>query len=274
MFQKFSAFCKLYRADVLILSFLAFFAGRLLSKEQFDTFFLIESVFIALFPYNFVYTLNSITDIIEDSANKPWRPLPSGVVSRRDAVLWLLFITLCSISGTVILFEGWEKILVFSILVFGIFYSLPPFVLKKHAFIAQFFTGLGISYPMIIAGGISFLPFSASLLLHVWGVTALKDLSDFKGDCLAGRNVKKMPGIGKAYTLSTFLMIFSIAGFLMTQFKIAVIMPISSLFILFSNYCSRKKDFNETIYGKMIFTTGVSAVVALLIIFVRDFTNV
>ena len=134
MFRKFPSLFRLYRADVLLLSFLAFFAGRFLGKNEFSWIFLVQALFIALFPYNFVYTLNSITDIVEESANKPWRPLPKGVISRRDAVLWLVFLTFGSISGTVILFEGLEKYLVFLILILGVFYSLPPFVLKKEEF--------------------------------------------------------------------------------------------------------------------------------------------
>ena len=187
MFRKFPAFFRLYRADVLVLSFLAFFAGRILGNNDFSWIFLVQAIFIALFPYNFVYTLNSITDVVEDSANKPWRPLPSGIVSRRDAVFWLIFLALSSILGTVILFKSVEKILVFLILVFGVFYSLPPFVLKKRGVLARFVTGTGIAYPMIIAGGESFLPCSLSLLFHVLGVTFLKDLSDTEGDILAGR---------------------------------------------------------------------------------------
>ena len=167
MFRKFPAFFRLYRADVLVLSFLAFFAGRILGNNDFSCIFLVQAIFIALFPYNFVYTLNSITDVVEDSANKPWRPLPSGIVSRRDAVFWLIFLALSSILGTVILFKSVEKILVFLILVFGVFYSLPPFVLKKRGVLARFVTGTGIAYPMIIAGGESFLPCSLSLMVSL-----------------------------------------------------------------------------------------------------------
>ena len=266
MFRKIFAFFKLYRADVLILSFLAFFAGRVLGHGNFSAVFLIQSLFISLFPYNFVYTLNSITDVIEDSKNKPWRPLPSGVVSRRDAVLWLLFVSFCSIAGTVILFDGFEKFLVFAILIFGIFYSLPPFVLKKRGLLACFITGLGIAYPMIIAGGHAFLPFSMSLLLHVLGVTVLKDLSDFEGDSLAGRKVKETSSIGKIYTLSLFFMSVSAVGFLLTPLKAAVLLPVSSLFVLLTSLCFSRKDFELKIYGRMILATGIAAVVALIVL--------
>lgn len=270
MFRKIPAFFKLYRVDVLILSFLAFFSGRLLGKDHFSAVFLVQSLFIALFPYNFVYTLNSITDVVEDSKNKPWRPLPSGILSRRDAVLWLLFIAFCSISGTVILFDGTEKLLVFGILILGIFYSLPPFVLKKRGLLACFVTGAGLAYPMIVAGGIGLLPFSLSLLLHVLGVTVLKDLSDFEGDILAGRKVKNASSIGKIYTISVFLMLLSVIGFLRTPFKIAVILPVSSLLVQLFSFCFFRKDFKSKIYGRIIITTGVSAVVALVLLMFKS----
>ena len=117
---------------------------------------------------------------------------------------------------------------------------------------------------MIIAGGAGFLPFSASLFLYVWGVTTLKDLSDFKGDFLAGRNVKKTPGMGKTYTMSAVLMILSIAGFLMTPFKIVVIMPVSALFVLFLSCFFLKHDFNGKIYKRMILVSGITAIISLI----------
>ena len=264
MFRKLSAFFRLYRADVFLLSFLAFFAGRLLGKDDFSWLFLVQALFVALFPYNFVYTLNSITDVVEDSANKPWRPLPSGVISRHDAAKWLIFLTFGTIIGCVILFEGLEKILVFTLLIFGVFYSLPPFVLKKRGILACFVTGTGMAYPMIVAGGKDFLPCSLSLLLHILGVTALKDLSDTGGDILAGR--KNMLSLEKTCALSAFFMVFSVAGFLMSPQKIAVILPVSSLILLFVNFFFAKKDFKEKIYGRIIFITGITAVAAVVVL--------
>ena len=261
MLRKLPALFRLYRADVLLLSFLACFAGRLLGKNEISPLFAAQSVFISLFAYNFVYTLNSITDVVEDSANKPWRPLPSGMISRRDAVMWLIFLALGSIAGSVILFEGAEKILVFTILVFGAAYSLPPLALKKRGLLACFVTGLGIAYPMIIAGGKEFLPCSASLLLHVLGVTALKDLSDTEGDFLAGR--KNRPGTGKTCALSACLMILSAAGFLLSPQKTAVILPVSSLILLSANFFFARENFNRKIYGRIILVTGIAAVTAI-----------
>lgn len=264
MFRKLSAFFRLYRADVFLLSFLAFFAGRLLGKDDFSWLFLVQALFVALFPYNFVYTLNSITDVVEDSANKPWRPLPSGLISRHDAAKWLIFLTFGTIIGCVILFEGLEKILVFTVLIFGVFYSLPPFVLKKRGILACFVTGTGMAYPMIVAGGKDFLPCSLSLLLHILGVTALKDLSDTGGDILAGR--KNMLSLEKTCALSAFFMLLSAAGFLFSPQKIAVILPVSSLILLSVNFFFAKKDFKERIYGRIIFITGITAVAAVVVL--------
>ena len=261
MFRKLPAFFRLYRADVPVLSFIAFFAGRLLGKGEISQLYLIQSLFISLFPYNFVYTLNSITDVVEDSVNKPWRPLPSGVITRRDAVFWLMFLTLGSIAGTVILFEGREKLLVFCILLFGVFYSLPPFMFKKRGILACFVTGFGISYPMIVAGGTGFLPCSMSLLLHVLGVTLLKDLSDTEGDALAGR--KNSRSTAKTCAVSAVFMLLSFVGFLMSPQKIAAILPFSSLVLLFVNFFFAKRDFKGKIYGRIILITGITAVFAV-----------
>lgn len=264
MIRKIPAFFRLYRADVFLLSFLAFFAGRFLGKNEFSWLFLVQAFFIALFPYNFVYTLNSITDIVEDSANKPWRPLPSGVISRRNAVLWLIFLTLGSILGSVVFFDGIEKILVFLILIFGVFYSLPPLMLKKRGFLACLVTGVGIAYPMIVAGGKSFFPCSASLLLHVLGVTVLKDLSDTEGDMLAGR--KNRLGVEKTCAISALFMLVSAVGFMLSPQKAAVILPLSSLAFLFGNFFFAKKDFKEKIYGRVILLTGITAVIAIAVL--------
>ena len=155
-----------------------------------------------------------------------------------------------------------EKILLFLILIFGVSYSLPPFVFKKRGILACFVTGFGIAYPMIIAGGKSFLPCSLSLLLHVLGVTALKDLSDTEGDILAGR--KNRLSLEKTCAVSAFFMLCSVAGFLLSPQKIAVILPVSSLSVFLLSYCFSKKDFNAKIYGRVILTTGISAVAALI----------
>jgi len=264
MLRKIPAFFRLYRADVFLLSFLAFFAGRLLGKDDFSWLFLIQALFVALFPYNFVYTLNSITDVVEDSANKPWRPLPSGTISRHDAAKWLVFLALGSTAGSVVLFQGLEKLLIFSVILFGVAYSLPPFVLKKRGILACFVTGTGIAYPMIVAGGESFLPCSLSLLLHVLGVTALKDLSDSEGDILAGR--KNRLSLEKTCAISAFFMVCSVAGFLMSHQKIAVILPVSSLILLSANFFFAKENFKEKIYGRIILITGITAVAAVAVL--------
>ena len=64
--------------------------------------------------------------------------------------------------------------------------------------------------------------------------------------------------------MSVFFMVLSTVGFLFTQFRIAAILPVSSLFVLFLCFFILTKDFKEKIYGRIIFTTGVSAVAALI----------
>ena len=61
-------------------------------------------------------------------------------------------------------------------------------------------------------------------------------------------------------------MICSVIGFLMTPFKTAVILPVSSLLVFIAGFCFSKNNFNGTIYSRMILTTGISAVAALIIL--------
>ena len=178
--------------------------------------------------------------------------------------MWLIFLTFGSIAGSVILFEGLEKLLVFAVLLFGVAYSLPPLALKKRGLLACFVTGFGISYPMIVAGGESFLPCSISLLLDVLGVTALKDLSDTEGDILAGR--KNRLSVGKTCAIAVFFMVLSAAGFLMSEQKATVIMPASALVLLFANLFFDKKSFAEKIYSRIIILSAITAIASIILL--------
>ena len=57
-------------------------------------------------------------------------------------------------------------------------------------------------------------------------------------------------------------MILSAAGFLLSPQKIAVILPLSSLTVLSTGFFFGKK-FRQNIYGRIIFVTGITAVLAI-----------
>jgi len=253
-------FFKLYRPDVPVIVFLGTFAGRVFTTG-FSVFVIFEALFLSLFPYNFVYTLNSITDVTEDSINKPGRPIPSGLITKNEALIWLLFLTVISVSGISLIFKGVEMFLAFLIILLGFSYSMPPLVIKKRALLAPVITGWGVTHPLFITGGTALFLFSSSVMLHAIGTTSLKDLTDIEGDTAAGRKtISSTKGIPSAITMSLIFKISSIILFQFTQHKIASIIPLLSIFVVLHHYFYLRKDFVRVIYKRTIWTTAALSV--------------
>lgn len=266
---KFRSLLKLYRADVAILVFFGTIAGRILTTELVFIHF-VQALFLSMFTYNFVYTLNAITDMPEDSINKPWRPLPAGSVSTREAFLWLCFLTLGSASLIPVLFNGIEIFLAYLIMFLGMSYSIPPFVFKKRAFLAPMITGWGVVHPLFLTGKAEIASLSLSLLVHGFAVTFLKDLSDIKGDRKAGRKtITDIISLAHLVLLSSFLNIVSIIGFLLSDQKTAAIIPLFSLIAINHEYYFRKKTFQQTIYKKAIRVTVISSIIVTVFYFFK-----
>ena len=253
--RKFLSLFKLYRADVAILVFSGTLAGRILTTELMSL-HLIQALFLSAFVYNFVYTLNAITDMPEDSINKPWRPLPSGAISFREAFLWLSFLTLASSTLIPVLFSGIEIFLAYLVMFLGMSYSIQPFVFKKRAFLAPIITGWGVVHPLILTGKTAIALITASLLMHGFAVTFLKDLSDLKGDKKAGRKIiTEIISLTQLVLLSDLLNTISLIGFLSSDYKAAAVLPASSGILISYEYFFRKQTFNATIYKKAIRNT-------------------
>lgn len=269
MFLKIKGFLRLYRIDVPVIVFMGTFIGRILTTG-YSLHIVFESAFVAVFLYNFVYTLNSITDSIEDSVNKPWRPLTDGTITKHEAVMWLMFITAVSAIGIPVLFKGVEIFLAFLVIFLGISYSLPPFTLKKRLFIAPLITGWGVVHPLYITGGMKLFWVTSSLLLHAVGITFLKDLSDVKGDKLAGRSViTEYFGLNKIVMISIILKLMSIAAFQFTNYPEISIIPAVSIFVLIYLYIKKRDDFTKTVYKKLIWTTALTSFFVILFLSLR-----
>lgn len=267
--SKIKGFLRLYRPDVPVIIFLGTFAGRIMTTG-FEVKVVVQALFLALFPYNFVYTLNSITDRIEDSVNKPWRPLTDGTLEKKEAVWWLMFITIVSAAGIPALFSGVEIFLAYLVLFLGLSYSIPPMVLKNRILIAPLITGWGVVHPLYITGGKELFWMTTSLLLHAVGTTMLKDLSDIEGDRLAGRSVvTDRFSLGTVITVSVILSGVSFIAFLFTKHPEIALIPAVAVAALLYNYLKRNEDFLKTIYKKMIWTTACSSLIVVVYIFLR-----
>lgn len=265
--SKIKGFLRLYRPDVPVIVFLGTFAGRIMTTG-FEMKVIAQALFLALFPYNFVYTLNSITDRIEDSVNKPWRPLTDGTLEKKEAVWWLMFITIVSTAGIPFLFSGIEIFLAYLVIFLGVSYSIPPMVFKNRILIAPLITGWGVVHPLYITGGKELFWLTTSLLLHAVGTTVLKDLSDIEGDRLAGRSVvTDRFSLGTVITVSVILSGVSFTAFLFTEHPEISIIPAVSIPVLLYSYLKKRDDFFKTIYKRMIWTTAFSSLIVVVYLF-------
>ena len=265
--KKFKLLLRLYRLDVAVLVFLGTLAGRILTTELTWMHF-VQAIFLSVFPYNFVYTLNAITDMPEDSVNKPWRPLPSGTISDKEAYLWLAFLTIGSSALIPALFSGVEIFLAYLIMFMGMSYSIQPFVFKKRAFLAPMVTGWGVVHPLFLTGKVAIALISVSLLFHGFAVTFLKDLSDIKGDKKAGRKIIiEIISLTQLVFLSGFLNIVSVIGFLLSDYRSAAFIPASSFILINYEYFYRRKFFTDSIYKKAVRLTVAGSLIITIFYF-------
>ncbi len=191
-------------------------------------------------------TLNGITDLRIDRINKPGRPIPAGVLSRRTAAIWAVILYAVAFVAGITVSPLFFYILVVSAAVTAA-YSLPPIRLRRH-FIGANTSGTllyGILCPL--AGWAIFpynpipltiLPFTGLLTLSL---SVTKDLEDIVGDKAYGimtlpvaigvKNSAKLTAIGVVMAFG-YLAAATFVGLLATQFAIIlIILPVMLLLI-------------------------------------------
>jgi 4-hydroxybenzoate polyprenyltransferase len=134
-------------------------------------------------------TVNQYFDLEIDKLNKPFRPLPSGRISRRTTLIFgvVLYVSALALAW-VINFQLFTIILFTAVISF--FYSAPPIRLKKRAFINNLSIAVPRGMLLIVAGWSSVKsifhvePWYVGLLfsLYLTGAVTTKDFADIKGD--------------------------------------------------------------------------------------------
>jgi len=163
--------------------------------------------------------LNQATDWKEDAVSKPYRPIPEGIVSRKEAYLAstalygiALFLAL-AINSTFAL-------IVTLIAVFSITYSVPPRI-KKILFLNQAWVALPRGFLGIIGSWSVFgdplqpLPLTMGSIaaLYLFGGTATKDILDAEADKSVG--TKTMINVFGMKTTAVVSLFFMVAAFLL-----------------------------------------------------------
>jgi 4-hydroxybenzoate polyprenyltransferase len=186
--------------------------------------------------------LNQATDWKEDALSKPYRPIPKGIVTSKEAyrLSFLLYLGAFLLSFTVhILFSVFLILIAF----FSITYSLAP-RMKKLLFFNQLWVALPRGFFAILASwsvfGNPFEPLPLAMgcvaALFLFGGTTTKDILDAEADRTVG--TKTLINVYGLKIASVFSLLFMVGAFCLiiplVYFHIlpVVILPLSLLSFL------------------------------------------
>lgn len=180
-------YVRLYRADVAVISFLAYLVGILLSSNAvwMDIF---PGLLISFVSFNFIYSFNAWSDRKIDKINKPHRPIPSGLVNPGNALRYSLVLFAFSLLYPLFLSESlWEYGLYAALPSIGIVYSANPLRIRRYALPSTLLVALAYTIPVLLGWGrhrpgFHMPDFSLSLFVYALAIIPLKDIEDKAGD--------------------------------------------------------------------------------------------
>jgi 4-hydroxybenzoate polyprenyltransferase len=161
--------------------------------------------------------INGVYDTEIDKINKPYRPIPSGIITKNEAraVAWILYAIVLIRAGLLLRseFSNWAfAFFVIIIMLITIIYSVPPLRLKKRLWVSNitiaFARGL---LGFVAAWSIFGDPFSEAtpwiiggvMMIFLIGAITSKDFTDVKGDRTHGvRTLPVVYGVRKAAIIS------------------------------------------------------------------------
>lgn len=171
-----------------LIAFISVFLGALISRGSLDPYNRVMivgiSAFLLLSAGN---VLNDYYDVKTDIINKPLRPIPSGKISRRSALIFSIFLFIIGTTLGLLI-----SLIAFAVAVLVSFIlMLYTFKLRENPLIGNISIGIltGLTF---ISGGIAVETIKGSLIpaifafLFTTGREIVKDIVDVKGDKSSG----------------------------------------------------------------------------------------
>ena len=213
--------------------------------------------------------LNAYSDVELDKIVKPYRPLPSGLVSREEALglAWILAGFAVARAFTLSTFFG---LMVLVLLFFAVFYSLSPFSPRRvNALLNTAWMAVSRGFlPMFavwsIYGGVgAALPYAVLAFLWVFGFQASKDVPDMEGDKMFGINT-----IPNTYGRKGLLAVMAVSTVLFAvtavTFKAYIMLPLVFLAAFAIATVQKQSALTENTYSWFAFYTGLALLYVLL----------
>lgn len=271
-FGRVMAYIALLRPFTLMAPFIAGFIGVLTPLNQI-TFVNVETamyigVTLAL-AQGCGQCLNQYADAELDKEIKAYRPIPSGLVTKEEALgfSWLLAIIAVGRSFTIdVTFGGIVLVLIF----FAVFYSIAPFSPRKiNPVLNMGWMAFSRGFlPMIavwsIYGSIGrALPYSILAFLWVMGFQATKDVGDVEGDRKFG--IKTIPGAyglrGLIAMMATCTAIYTLISVFFHTYLMLLVLPLAVLAMLTTK---KQTQLTENTIAWQCFYLGLAGIYVLM----------
>lgn len=172
--QKIRGYIKLLRPFTLLTPAIGALSGALMSAsynkfENFDLVKLIYGIGALVVLNGASNSLNQVYDLDIDKINKPYRPIPSGIVSRDEALLIAWFLYMIAIFRSAIIDFDFA-LFVFAIALISILYSMPPIRFKQYTWFSNISIAIARGLLLIVAGWSIFGdPFKQTTWIRIFG---------------------------------------------------------------------------------------------------------
>ncbi len=203
--KKVTGYLKLLRPKNAVMSAIGSTIGWLAGGRS-D---LVHYLIVALVPPLVLMGGNAINDFFDfeiDAINKPYRPIPQGIISRKEA--FMSYVLLSFVAVTISLPLGWIPFII--ALSFAIIWYFYARTLKAKGLIGNVIVSTGVGFTIIFghisaSGGISLLPITLALIAFTANLAReiIKTVEDLPGDKKAGLSTVPIKfGIRKTRTLT------------------------------------------------------------------------
>ncbi|MDD4894568.1 MAG: UbiA family prenyltransferase [Candidatus Omnitrophica bacterium] len=198
MINRLKVYLELVRPFTLIAPMVGLLSGAMIASGGALNIYSLIGVLSAAILNAASNVNNQYFDLEIDKINKPFRPLPSARISKKNTIIFaflLYFVAL--VLSWVINLQFFLIVLVTAALTF--FYSAPPLRIKQYPFLSNICIALPRGMLLIVAGWSIIKPvfhiepwfIGLIFALYLFGAATTKDFSDIEGDKRFG--VKTLP---------------------------------------------------------------------------------